>query len=228
METQHYDSDYNFRAQDILLGAQMLFVALGALVLVPLLTGLNPNVALFTAGAGTLLFQIVTKGKVPIFLASSFAFIAPIIYGVQTWGIAGTMCGLMAAGVFYMFLSLLIYLRGGEILHKILPPIVTGPVIMVIGLILAPVAVFMATGMTGDGSFELVPRNTALIVSFTSLGVTLAVSLLGRGLFKLIPILCGIIAGYLISIPFGLINLAPVREAAWFAMPSFTYPQWNL
>jgi uracil permease len=228
METQPIDSEYNFRAKDIILGAQMLFVALGALVLVPLLTGLNPNVALFTAGAGTLLFQIVTKGKVPIFLASSFAFIAPIIYGVQTWGIAGTMCGLMAAGLFYILLSILIYFRGGEILHTILPPIVTGPVIMVIGLILAPVAVFMATGMTGDGSAELVPRNTALIVSSTSLGVTLAVSLLGRGMFKLIPILCGIIAGYLVSIPYGLVNLAPVREAAWFAMPAFTYPEWNL
>ncbi|MEA3467646.1 MAG: uracil-xanthine permease family protein [Thermodesulfobacteriota bacterium] len=228
MKTQHYESDYNFRARDIILGAQMLFVALGALVLVPLLTGLNPNVALFTAGAGTLLFQIVTKGKVPVFLASSFAFIAPIIYGVQTWGIAGTMCGLMAAGVFYILLSILIYFQGSEILHTLLPPVVTGPVIMVIGLILAPVAVFMATGMTGDGSMELVPRSTALIVSLTSLGVTLAVSLLGRGIFKLIPILCGIIAGYLISIPFGLVNLGPVNEAAWFAIPSFTLPEWNL
>lgn len=228
MEIQQYETDYKLRARDIILGAQMLFVALGALVLVPLLTGLNPNVALFTAGVGTLLFQIVTKGKVPIFLASSFAFIAPIIYGVQTWGIAGTMCGLMAAGLFYVLLSILIYYQGSHIIHKILPPIVTGPVIMVIGLILAPVAVFMATGMTGDGSAELVPRNTALIVSMTSLAVTLAVSLLGRGILKLIPILCGIIAGYLMSIPFGLVNLAPVHEAAWFAIPSFTYPEWNL
>ncbi len=228
METPQYDTDYKFQAKDIILGAQMLFVALGALVLVPLLTGLNPNVALFTAGVGTLLFQIVTKGKVPIFLASSFAFIAPIIYGVQTWGIAGTMCGLMAAGLFYVLLSIIIYYQGGEILHKILPPIVTGPVIMVIGLILAPVAVFMATGMTGDGSAELVPRNTALIVSATSLAVTLAVSLLGGGFLKLIPILCGVISGYLISIPLGLVDFAPVHEAAWFAMPSFTYPEWNL
>ncbi len=228
MESPQYETDYKLQAKDIILGAQMLFVALGALVLVPLLTGLNPNVALFTAGAGTLVFQIVTKGKVPIFLASSFAFIAPIIYGVQTWGIAGTMCGLMAAGLFYVLLSIIIYFQGGEILHTILPPIVTGPVIMVIGLILAPVAVYMATGMTGDGSAELVPRNTALIVSITSLAVTLAVSLLGGGFLKLIPILCGVIAGYLISIPLGLVNFAPVQEAAWFAMPSFTYPEWNL
>lgn len=99
---------------------------------------------------------------------------------------------------------------------------------MVIGLILAPVAVFMATGMTGDGSTELVPRSTALIVSFSSLGVTLCVSLLGRGMLKLIPILCGIAAGSLVSIPFGLINMQPVRDAAWFSVPTFTYPVWNL
>ena len=228
MSGEMRSSDYKFRLADGLLGAQMLFVAFGALVLVPILTGLDPNVALFTAGLGTLVFQIITRGKVPVFLASSFAFIAPIIYGVQTWGIAGTMCGLMAAGLFYVLLSILIYYQGSDILHMLLPPIVTGPVIMVIGLILAPVAVFMATGMTGDGSFQLVPTNTALIVSFTSLAVTLAVSLLGRGLLKLIPILCGIIAGYLISIPFGLVNLDPVREAAWFAIPAFTFPEWNL
>ena len=91
--------DYRFRAGQWLIGGQMLFVAFGALVLVPLLTGLDPNVALFTAGAGTLLFQAVTRGKVPIFLASSFAFIAPIVYGVQTWGVPGTLCGLAAAGL---------------------------------------------------------------------------------------------------------------------------------
>ncbi len=225
---QEIDCNYKLRWKDSILGAQMLFVALGALVLVPLLTGLNPNVALFTAGAGTLLFQLITKGKVPIFLGSSFAFIAPIIYGVQTWGIAGTMCGLVAAGGFYMLLSCLIYLRGSNILHTILPPIVTGPVIMVIGLILAPVAVFMATGMTGDGSLEIVPRNTALIISFSTLGITLVVSLLGKGIFKLIPILCGIITGYLLSLPFGVVDFTPVKEAAWFAVPSFTFPVWNL
>jgi uracil permease len=92
------DNSSGFQLKDSLFGAQMLFVAFGALVLVPLLTGLNPNAALFTAGAGTLLFQLVTKRRVPVFLASSFAFIAPIIYGVQTWGVPGTLCGLAAAG----------------------------------------------------------------------------------------------------------------------------------
>jgi len=91
--------------QQLLAGSQMLFVAFGALVLMPLITGLDPNVALFTAGIGTLLFHLVTKGQVPIFLASSFAFIAPIAYGVQTWGIPATMSGLFAAGVVYMLMS---------------------------------------------------------------------------------------------------------------------------
>ena len=119
----------------------MLFVAFGALVLVPLLTGLNSNVALFTAGVGTLLFQLITRGKVPIFLASSFAFIAPIIYGVETWGMPRTMGALVFSGLLYVLISLVIRWRGMGLILRLLPPIVTGPVIMVIGLVLAPTAV---------------------------------------------------------------------------------------
>jgi uracil permease len=219
---------YHFRPSGALIGAQMLFVAFGALVLVPLLTGLDPNVALFTAGAGTLLFQLITKGKVPIFLASSFAFIAPIIYGVQTWGIAGTMSGLMAAGVLYMMLSLLIRWRGSGFLHKLLPPIVTGPVIMVIGLVLAPVAANMAMGKTGDGSAVIISENQALIVSMVTLAVTVLVMIMGRGLLRLIPILFGIFAGYLTSLYFGMVVFSSVGEAAWLAMPAFSLPEWNL
>ncbi|MFZ1198772.1 MAG: uracil-xanthine permease family protein [Desulfobacterales bacterium] len=211
-----------------LVGAQMLFVAFGALVLVPLLTGLDPNVALFTAGAGTLLFQAVTKRMVPVFLASSFAFIAPIIYGVQTWGIPPTLCGLAAAGLVYILLSIGVKLFGRSFLHRVLPPVVVGPVIMVIGLILAPVAVHMATGKTGDGSAVLVPEKTALIVSMTTLVATILISLLGRGLLRLIPILIGVGIGYLVSIPFGLIDLSPVVKAAWVAVPNFVFPSWNL
>ena len=129
---------YNFRFRDAIIGAQMLLVAFGALVLVPLLTGLNSNVALFTAGVGTLLLQIVTRGQIPIFLASSFAFIAPINYGVQTWGLTATLGGMIAVGLFYMFLSFVIKVRGVGFIINLLPPIVTGSVIAVIGLILAP------------------------------------------------------------------------------------------
>lgn len=244
-------TDYKFRLSDCLLGAQMLFVAFGALVLVPILTGLDPNVALFTAGLGTLVFQVITRGRVPVFLASSFAFIAPIIYGVQTWGIPATMCGLTAAGVFYIILSFLIRFFGSDILHRLLPPVVTGPVIMVIGLVLAPVAVHMAMGRTGDGSGWLVPEKTALIIAGVSLVTTALVSLLGRGWMKLIPILCGIGAGYITSLSLdvvgvstsmqaafnpgdlpnwtspALISFAPVAEKAWFAMPAFVMPEWK-
>jgi len=251
MSGEMRSSDYKFRLADGLLGAQMLFVAFGALVLVPILTGLDPNVALFTAGLGTLVFQIITRGKVPVFLASSFAFIAPIIYGVQTWGIPATMCGLAAAGGLYVVLSFLIRFFGSDVLHRILPPVVTGPVIMVIGLVLAPVAVHMASGRTGDGSAWLVPEKTAMIIAGVSLVTTVLVSLLGRGWLKLIPIICGICAGYLAAIFLDvtgftasvqgsfdpgslknwtapvLISLAPLADKAWFAMPAFVLPEWK-
>ena len=222
------DNNSGFQLKDSLFGAQMLFVAFGALVLVPLLTGLNPNVALFTAGAGTLVFQLVTKRSVPIFLASSFAFIAPIIYGVQTWGIPSTLCGLAAAGVLYIVLSICIGAFGSGFLHRILPPVVVGPVIMVIGLILAPVAVFMAMGKTGDGSAVLVPQNQAMIVSVITLATTIMISLLAKGMLRLIPILIGILVGYVVCIPMGLVNFDAVSNAAWFAIPDFVMPKWNL
>lgn len=221
-ETQ--STEYKFRVGDSLLGAQMLFVAFGALVLVPLLTGLDPNVALFTAGLGTLVFQLITKGKVPVFLASSFAFIAPISYGVSQWGIPGTLCGLAAAGVLYIILSFVIRIKGSAFLEKYLPPVVTGPVIMVIGLVLAPVAVGMANGSIGDGR---IVGSTAMIISMTALITTIIVSIFGGGIFRLIPILCGITAGYVVSIFMGVVNFQPVLDAAWFSMPNFTAPEWN-
>jgi uracil permease len=221
-------TDYNFQLKDCFLGAQMLFVAFGALVLVPLLTGLDPNVALFTAGIGTLVFQFITKGKIPIFLASSFAFIAPIIYGVQTWGIPGTMCGLAAAGVVYILLSFMVRIGGVSIIQRLLPPVVTGPVIMVIGLILAPVAVYMTMGKTGDGSMVLFAQNKAMIVGLSALATTILVSILGRGLLKLIPILCGIAVGYILSLFFGFVDFSGISKAAWFAVPGFVMPEWNL
>jgi uracil permease len=252
MAPNNSSTSYHFTLKDSVIGAQMMFVAFGALVLVPLLTGLDSNVALFTAGAGTLVFQLITKGMVPIFLASSFAFIAPIIYGVQTWGIPGTLCGLVAAGILYIVLSLCIKAFGAGFLHRILPPVVVGPVIMVIGLVLAPVAVHMAMGRTGDGAAWLVPEKTAMIVAGISLLTTIIASLLGRGWLKLIPILIGVAAGYVTALILdalgisgaiqssfdpgslknftapALISFKPLVEAPWFAMPNFVFPEWNL
>ena len=247
-----HSTEYSFKPKDALLGAQMLFVAFGALVLVPLLTGLDANVALFTAGVGTLIFQVITKGKVPVFLASSFAFIAPIIYGVQTWGIPATMCGLMGAGVLYMVISFLVRIFGVEMLRRVLPPVVTGPVIMVIGLILAPVAVHMAMGRTGDGAAWLVPSTTAVIIAGVALITTIMTSLLGKGWFKLIPILLGIIAGYVTALILDvtgfaasqqaafdpgalqnwtsptLVDFGKVGDAPFLAIPNFVTPTWSL
>lgn len=252
MPVQNPVTEYSFRPKDSLVGAQMLFVAFGALVLVPLLTGLNPNVALFTAGVGTLIFQFITKRMVPIFLASSFAFIAPIIHGVNTWGIPGTMCGLVAAGLLYVILSLCIKTFGSGFLHRLLPPVVVGPVIMVIGLVLAPVAVNMAMGRTGNGSAWLAPQSTAMIVAGVALLVTVLASLLGKGWLRLIPILIGVCAGYVAALILdlvgisgtiqsgfdpgnlknftgpALVNFKPLVDAPWFAVPDFVFPEWNL
>ncbi|MEH6532696.1 MAG: uracil-xanthine permease family protein [Photobacterium frigidiphilum] len=212
----------------VLQGAQMLFVAFGALVLVPLLTGLDPNVALFGAGIGTLLFQVVTKRSVPIFLASSFAFIAPIMYGVQTWGIASTMGGLMTAGVVYVLMGVLIKVRGVGFIHKILPPVVVGPVIMVIGLGLAPAAVNMAVGKSGDGGIQLINGDAAIWISAVSLITTIAFSVFAKGFFKLMPIMAGVVAGYCVSLGFGVVDFTPVVQASWLAMPNFTFPEFNI
>ncbi|SBS30563.1 Uracil permease [Marinomonas spartinae] len=214
--------------KNAILGMQMLFVAFGALVLVPLLTGLDPSVALFGAGMGTLLFQIVTRRMVPIFLASSFAFIAPIMYGTQTWGIAATMGGLVAAGFVYVILGALIKLKGAGFIHRLLPPVVIGPIIMVIGLGLAQNAVHMAMGKSGDGSTQLVNADISIWVALASLLTTIFISVFSKGLFKLLPIFGGIIVGYSLSLALGIVHFDNVSNAAWFAIPHFTMPEFNI
>ena len=214
---------YKFRLQDFLLGAQMLFVAFGALVLVPILVGLDPNVALFTSGIGTLCFQLVTGGKVPVYLASSFAFIAPITFSVDKYGLPATLSGLAAAGVMYLVLSLIIFWGGSAIIMRVLPSIVTGPVIMVIGLGLAPTAVKMASE-AGEGYSAAM----AITVATVSLLVTMLTAILAKGFLKLIPILFGIVAGYLVSLPLDMVNFTPVGQAPWLEIPSFTTPVFHL
>ena len=204
-------------------GLQMLFVAFGALVLVPLITGLDPNTALLTAGIGTLLFQLCTGRQVPIFLASSFAFIAPIQYGIQHWGIPSTMGGLACAGLVYVVLSALVKWRGAQIMDRIFPPVVVGPVIIIIGLGLAPVAVDMAVGKNMQ-----IEQNLAILVSMVTVVTTVIVAVFAKGLMKLIPIMFGILVGYLLSLFLGLVDFTKVYEASWFAIPTLTTPQFNL
>lgn len=209
-------------------GGQILFVAFGALVLVPLLTGLNPSMALLGAGVGTLLFQLVTRREVPIFLGSSFAFIAPIIFSMQMWGPAATMGALACVSLVYFAFSALVWRHGADIVHRFMPPVVIGPIIMVIGLSLASVAVNMAMGRSGDGAHELVPPATALTVAAVSFGTTVVVAVLARGFLKLVPILAGVVAGYVAAVVFGLVDFVAIRTAPWFVMPQFVAPRFEL
>ena len=199
--------------QKTIVGAQFLFVAFGATVLVPLLVGLDPSVALFTAGIGTLIFHAVTKGKVPIFLGSSFAFIAPIVKATELYGLPGTLSGLVAVGAVYAIMSILVRVRGVGFISRLFPPVVVGPVIMLIGLSLAGTGVDMASS------------NWTLAI--ISLLTTIVVSMFGKGILKLIPIFAGIVVGYIAAICFGIVDFQSVAEASWFALPEFVKPQFN-
>ncbi|KJH80284.1 uracil-xanthine permease family protein [Pseudomonas sp. KSR10] len=213
--------------RQVLAGAQMLFVAFGALVLMPLITGMDPNVALFTAGIGTLLFQLVTKRQVPVFLASSFAFIAPIIAAKGDFGLPAVLGGVVAAGVVYMVLGFAVRLKGPGFIDRLLPPVVIAPVIISIGLALSPVAVNMAMGKAGDGSAQLVPYETAMMISMPALLTTLLVAVLGKGLFRLVPILAGVAVGYGLSFAFGVVDTAGIASAPWLAVPNFVTPEFH-
>ncbi len=203
----------------IALGVQFLFVAFGATVLVPILISKGANVdfstttALFTAGVGTLLFHLITKGKVPIFLGSSFAFIAPIIGAIKAYGYEETLSGLMAVGIFYIIFSFLVKSFGVQIISKIFPSVVVGPVIMLIGLSLAPVAVDMASK---DWLLALITFVTAVVIV-----------IFGKGFFKLIPIFLALLVGYIVALFMGKVDYSGIGNAPIFAMPHFVFPKLN-
>ncbi|AQW83859.1 uracil-xanthine permease family protein [Campylobacter pinnipediorum] len=216
---------YKFNFRQSILGVQFLFVAFGALVLVPILTGLNANVALFTAGIGTLAFQLVTRKNVPpIFLASSFAFIAPMTFSIQKWGVSATMGGIIAAGLMYVLLSFLVRFKGEEFLHKLLPPVVVGPVVATIGLILSPAAVKMAMGVGNEAAYS---HAQSMFIAFFTLICTIVIMTLAKGILKLIPILIGILCGYLASFLMGIVDFSPISNASWFGIPEFVFPSFE-
>lgn len=196
-----------------IVGVQFLFVAFGATVLVPLLVGLDPSTALFTAGIGTLIFHLVSKGKVPIFLGSSFAFIAPIIKATELYGLSGTLFGLTGVGLVYFAMSALVKWQGLSVINRIFPPVVIGPVIILIGITLAGTGVQMA--------------EENWVLALISLATAVIVSLKAKGLLKLIPIFCGIGVGYLAALFFYEVDLSGVREAAWFKLPKFVHPTFS-
>ena len=199
----------------LVLGMQHVLAMFGATVLVPILTGLNPAVALLAAGCGTLLFHYVTEGKVPVFLGSSFAFIPVIqlvdkVYG----GLAYAQGGIVVAGALYVLLSAFVKVFGVEKIKSYLPPIVTGPMIMVIGLNLSPVAIRMAANHW----------PIAITVVLTVIGV----SIFAKGFFKLLPILAGVTVGYVLSLVIGLVDMTAIQQADFLALPAITLPKFSL
>ncbi len=205
------------------LSLQHLFAMFGATVLVPILTGLDPGIALLTSGVGTLAYILITKGQIPAYLGSSFAFIAPITILNENSGVGSALVGGFLVGIVYALVALFVKAVGPKTILRFLPPIVVGPVIMVIGLSLASTAVNMA--MYEDTAAEvLVYSSTHFIVALITLGITILCSVAFKNFLSLIPVLIGIIGGYIASLFFGIVDYQAVIDAPWFQIPNFTVP----
>ncbi|TFG83123.1 MAG: uracil-xanthine permease [Spirochaetales bacterium] len=219
----------------IVLGLQHTFVMFGATVLVPLLTGLDVGVTLFAAGVGTLIFHVVTKFKVPVFLGSSFAFLpALFVIGGGTGaglGMPYALGGIFIAGLVYVVVSIIFTFVNSDLLHKILPPHVTGPVIILIGVILAPVAILNSVdGYVGAVAGKIGIMGSWSIAIFTfivAIVVKIGFAKLGLKFLSLLPVLFAIIAGYILAVILGVVNFSGVSSAAWFGLPNFTLPKFS-
>ncbi|GAA0068802.1 solute carrier family 23 protein [Clostridium sardiniense] len=197
------------------LAMQHLIAMFGSTILVPILTGLDPSVALFTAGVGTLIFHACTKGKVPVFLGSSFAFIAVInVVKVDYGDLRYAQGGMFVAGLLYVLTSFLIKKIGVNKVKRVLPAQVVGPMIMVIGLNLLPTALNMAS------------KN--LILAAITLGTTLMIRFFGRGFIKQIAILIGVAVGYTVALFIGFVDTTAISQATLFSIPNFTLPKFNI
>lgn len=203
-------------SKKVILALQHLIAMFGATVLVPMITGLNPSIALFSAGIGTLIFHVCTKGKVPVFLGSSFAFI-PVILTVKelyNGDLSYAQGGMVVAGLIYVIISLLIKKIGVERIQKYLAPQVVGPMIIVIGMQLIPTA------------FGMAKQN--LIIAGITLGIALIINFTGKGFIKQLSILIAVITGYVISYNIGLVETKAIKQASIFAMPAFNLPKFDL
>jgi uracil permease len=206
--------------QWITLSLQHLFAMFGATILVPYLVGLSPAIALISSGLGTLAFLIITKFKVPAYLGSSFAFIAPVIAAKAAGGPGGAMVGTFLAGLVYGIVALVISKAGHRWIMNLLPPIVVGPVIIVIGLALSGTAVNMAMNNPATGKYSLLHFSVALV----TLAATIIFSIYAKKMLSMIPILAGIIVGYIYALLVGIVDFTPVLDAKWFEMPEFILP----
>jgi len=218
----------NINAQNIIMGLQHTFIMFGATILVPIITGLDIAVTLFAAGTGTLLFHVITKFKVPVYLGSSFAFIPPILAVAATGSLAEALGGVFVAGLLYIAVAILFKFINIKIIHKILPPHVTGPMIILIGLILAPVAIKNASGAYSPEIVEKIGVNGSWAVA----GFTLLIAIFIKVFFNkrqpkfisMLPVLFALILGYILSLMLGLIDYTPIKTAAWIGIPKFTLP----
>ena len=212
--------------QMIPLSLQHLFAMFGATILVPILTGLSPSLALFSSGIGTLLFQFFTRNQVPAYLGSSFAFIAPLVsvqaaLGGDDW-LGAALGAIIAVGIVYALVALIIARVGAGWLDRVMPPVVIGSVIIVIGMGLAPVGIQMAGLCTGDacGGKEIVSLlQQDVLIALITVAVTIFASVYLRGFFAVIPVLIGIAVGYIAAAVMGAVDFAPIRSAAWIGMP---------
>ncbi len=214
-------------AKWIILAFQHVFAMFGATILVPILvnssageTVLTIPVALVTSGIGTLIYILCTKGKSPVYLGSSFAFIAPLVAAYVKGGLSGAMTGVMVVGLIYIVFATIIKFVGKNWLDKLLPPVVIGPMIMIIGLGLAPSAISQIGLVSGTESIEW----KSVLVAVVTFLITAIVAVRGKGFLKIIPFLVGIVTGYILSVCLGLVDFTPILEATFFSMPQFAIP----
>lgn len=198
----------------IALGLQHVFTLFASTVLVPILTGLDVGVALITSGLGTLLFHFITQGKVPAYLGSSFSFIAPVIMAGELYGLEYARGGIIVAGTIYLIFAWLISIYGAEKIIRFFPPIVTGPIIIVISMTLAPNAINMA--------------SQDWLLSMVTLATIIGISMFAKGFFKIVPVIFGLGAGYILAAFLGRIDYTPIIQAGWIGIPNFSLPKFNI
>ncbi len=208
------------------LSLQHLFAMFGATVLVPVLFGVNPATILLMNGIGTLLYIFLCKGQIPAYLGSSFAFLSPVFLVLGDGSYNQALGGFIIVGLIFVAVSGIIKIAGTGWIDVVFPPAAMGAIVAVIGLELVPVAAQMA-GIISDGSENWAPDRNTIIVSMLTLAITIIGNVMFRGFLKIIPILVGIIAGYLIAAAFGMVDFTPVREAKVFEMPQFYAPEFN-
>ncbi|WP_100332403.1 uracil permease [Bacillus xiapuensis] len=210
------------------LSLQHLFAMFGSTVLVPILFGINPATILLMNGIGTLLYIVLCKGQIPAYLGSSFAFISPVTAVMADKGYNAALGGFIAVGILFILIAWIIKVAGTRWIDVVFPPAAMGAIVAVIGLELVPVASGMAGLVNPEPGKPWTPDADTITVSLLTLGITLVGNVMFRGFLKIIPILIGIISGYVIAFFYGLVDFQPVREAQWFALPDFYAPEFDI